>query len=228
MPLKELIERHALTLAGAPTAKRALVFSHGFGTDQGTWATLAAALAKDHRLVLYDLAGAGDPSRPFEQHRYLNLRAYARDLVALCRALQLEEVVAVGHSMGAMISLLASLEAPELFSRLVLISASPRYLDDDGYRGGLTRAELDQVYAAIHADAQAWASGAGAGGLRHPARLTARRGLRPLAAAHPEGPAAHGDLHGLPVGLPGGAGAGDGAGAARAVDERRLRAARGG
>ena len=54
-----------------------------------------------------------------------------------------EHVVFVGHSVSAMIGVLAAAEEPERFGRLVLVGPSPRYIDDEGYVGGFTREDID-------------------------------------------------------------------------------------
>ncbi|MCK7494961.1 MAG: alpha/beta hydrolase [Comamonadaceae bacterium] len=101
---------------------------------------------------MFDNAGTGS-SEPaaFQQHRYLTLDGYAADLNALLDALQLRDVVFVGHSLGAMSGLLAAIARPEQFARLVAVGASPRYLDDptDGYHGGFSEDDLNALYHAV-------------------------------------------------------------------------------
>ena len=149
--------RNNVTVAGNKEAGATMVFVHGFGTDLRVWSEVAAAFAADFRQVLLDNVGAGgsDPAA-FVQYRYLSLPAYSRDLIEVCDALAVRDAIMVGHSVGAMIGLIAAVDRPELFSRLVLIGASPRYRDDDGYVGGFTRADLDATYSAVMQDYHAW------------------------------------------------------------------------
>jgi sigma-B regulation protein RsbQ len=84
-----------------------------------------------------------------DESRYLNLRGYASDLIEIGEALNLGDAVLVGHSMGAMVAALAAIERPALFARLVLIGASPRYLDAEGYRGGFTKADWQEINLAV-------------------------------------------------------------------------------
>lgn len=157
-----VLRRHHATVLGHPDADRSVILSHGLGGDQTVWQQILplfdTATAEGWRVVLYDHAGAGrsDPAA-FVQHRYLSLSAYADDLIELCDALQLGAVVGIGHSMGAMINVLASLRRPELFSRLVLIGASPCYREDGDYHGGLTHQALNEVYSAMRHDRDRWA-----------------------------------------------------------------------
>lgn len=142
------LKKNFVTVSGRDDATRTMVFAHGFGTDQRAWDAVAAGFEADWRIVRFDHAGAGR-SAPgsFVQHRYLGLRGYVDDLVAICDALPLREAVLVGHSVGGMVGLLASLERPRSIAKLVLVGASPRYLDDEGYHGGLTRTALDELYS---------------------------------------------------------------------------------
>lgn len=155
--LDPLIKNH-VTVTGNVNAGRTLVFVHGFGTDQTVWCHLVEAFAKDYRIVLLDNVGAGRSlPEAFVQHRYLNLQGYVQDLLAVLDALQIRECTCVGHSVGAMIVVLASLRAPHRITRLVLIGASPRYLDDVGYVGGFNDEGLDALYSALQSDYAAWA-----------------------------------------------------------------------
>jgi sigma-B regulation protein RsbQ len=127
-----------------------MVFVHGFGTDQTAWRDVARAFFKDYRVLLLDNAGAGRSApEAFVQHRYLGLRAYADDLIAVCEAAGVRDAVLVGHSVGAMICLLAANAVPTLAAALVLVGASPRYLDEPGYHGGFSEADLQAIYSAV-------------------------------------------------------------------------------
>ena len=151
---------------------KTLVFSHGFGTDQTAWHQQEAAFAPDHRLVLFDLVGAGKSElAAYSPRRYRTMHSYAADLLELLAELQLREVIYVGHSMSGIIGLLAALQEPERFAKLIFLSASPRYLNDQGYTGGFEQADIDALYAAMSSNYQAWASG-----------------FAPIVAASPERP----------------------------------------
>lgn len=154
------LKKNNVRVLGNPDASRTLVFTHGFGGDQTFWRHVLPAFENDCRLVVYDLVGMGEADpQAYVQSSYLSLQAYAQDLIDLCAALELRDAVAVGHSMGSMIALLAAIRAPHLFSRLVLLGASPRYRDDVGYSGGLSAADIDAIYRGIHENYDAWARG---------------------------------------------------------------------
>lgn len=120
---------------------RAMVFAPGYGCDQHVWRHVAPALEADFRTVLFDLVGAGKSDlSAYDPAKYASLAGYAADLVEIGRELGLRDAVFVGHSVSAIIGVLASLEAPELFSDLVLVGPSPRYIDDSDYVGGFSTA----------------------------------------------------------------------------------------
>jgi pimeloyl-ACP methyl ester carboxylesterase len=107
--------------------ERVVVLSHGFGTDQSTWSRVLPYLTRDHRVVLYDLVCAGSVNpEHFDFRRYNTLDSYVDDLLAILDALRIPKCAFVGHSVSAMIGILASIRHPELFAKLVLVGASPR------------------------------------------------------------------------------------------------------
>jgi len=151
------ITKNHLQIIGHPDSQEVLVFVHGFGTDLTFWSRITPPFMATHRIVLFDNAGVGQSDRSaFAQHHYLNLHAYATDLLEICEALQLKGATMIGHSAGAMIGALASLRQPERFSRLVFIGASPRYLNDVDYHGGLTEGDLSATYTAVMEDFSNW------------------------------------------------------------------------
>jgi sigma-B regulation protein RsbQ len=140
-----------------PDGARPVVLVHGFGCDQEMWRQVAPELAVDHRVVLLDLVGSGGSDlASYDPERYSRLEAHAEDVVALCRELGLEDVVLVGHSVSAMIAVLAHLGAPELFTGLVLVGPSARYLDDEGYVGGFSRSDIDDLLETMDSNHLGW------------------------------------------------------------------------
>ncbi|KAJ8483721.1 hypothetical protein OPV22_016206 [Ensete ventricosum] len=140
--------------------ERVLVLSHGFGTDQSAWNRVLPYFQRDYRVVLYDLvcAGSVNPDH-FDFRRYTTLDAYVDDLLAILDALRVDRCYFVGHSVSAMIGILAAIRRPELFLKLILIGASPRFLNDRDYHGGFERGEIEKVFAAMEANYEAWVRG---------------------------------------------------------------------
>jgi sigma-B regulation protein RsbQ len=109
--------------------------------------------------VLFDHVGAGgSDASAFDPERYADLRGYADDVVAICDELGLRDAVFVGHSVSAMIGVLAAADRPELFGRLVLVGPSPRYIDDEGYTGGFTRQDIEGLLESLESNYLGWSS----------------------------------------------------------------------
>src|SRR5688500_2035925 len=134
----DALARNNVTESGRPGGQP-MLFAHGFGCDQNMWRFVAPAFEDTHRVVLFDHVGAGRSDlAAFDPDRYSDLRGYADDVLELCRALDLTDVVFVGHSVSAMIGVLAAVQEPQRFSKLILVGPSPRYTDDADYVGGFT------------------------------------------------------------------------------------------
>jgi sigma-B regulation protein RsbQ len=138
---------------------RLVMLAHGFGCDQNLWRLVAPVLAEDHRLVLFDHIGAGRSDfSAWRPDRYSTLHGYAQDVLAICHELDLHDVVFVGHSVSAMIGVLAAAEAPERFAKLVLLTPSPRYLDDEDYRGGFSAADIEELLESLQSNYLGWSA----------------------------------------------------------------------
>jgi sigma-B regulation protein RsbQ len=121
---------------------------------------VAPAFEDRYRVVLFDLAGCGDSDpASYDRVRHSSLQGHASDLLELCDELGLAEVRFVGHSVSAMIGVLAAIERPKLFSRLVLVGPSPRYVDDEDYRGGFTADDIDGLLESLDSNYLGWAGG---------------------------------------------------------------------
>lgn len=154
----DIVRRNNVTVTGNPEGP-AVVLAHGFGCDQNMWRLTVPALARDHRVVLFDYVGSGrsDPSA-FSEDRYASLNGYAQDVVEVCAALDLRDAVFVGHSVSAMIGVLAAGMAPERIGALVMVAPSPRYVDDDGYRGGFSAEDIDELLASLESNYLGWSA----------------------------------------------------------------------
>jgi sigma-B regulation protein RsbQ len=152
----DALRRNNVHLCGRPGA-RPMVFAHGFGCDQNMWRLVAPAFEDDHRVVLFDHVGMGRSDlSAYDPVRYASLEGYAQDVIEILRTLELRDVVFVGHSVSAMIGVLAAAQEPERFGRLVLVGPSPRYVDDDGYVGGFGRGDIDELLTALESNFLGW------------------------------------------------------------------------
>ncbi len=151
-------ERHNVTITGAPDGQP-MVFAHGFGCDQNMWRYVAPRFEDRFRVVCFDHVGAGGSDlSAYDPVRHGSLAGYAEDVLDLCRELELEDVVFVGHSVSAMIGALAAIEEPARFDKLVLVGPSPRYLDDDGYVGGFGEADISELLDSLESNYLGWST----------------------------------------------------------------------
>jgi sigma-B regulation protein RsbQ len=149
------LERNNVHVRGA--GARAMVFAHGFGCDQNMWRHVAPAFEADFQTVLFDNVGAGlSDLSAYDPRKYATLSGYADDVIEILRELELTQTVFVGHSVSAMVGVLASLKAPELFSQLILVGPSPRYIDDEGYVGGFGAAQIEELLEFLDDNPMGW------------------------------------------------------------------------
>ena len=123
-----------------------MLFAHGFGCDQNMWRYMAPAFEDAYRVIVFDHVGAGRSDlAAYDREKYGTLDGYATDVLDICEELGLENVIFVGHSVSAMIGVLAAVRAPARFEALVLIGPSPRYINGDGYVGGFSRQDIGRT-----------------------------------------------------------------------------------
>jgi sigma-B regulation protein RsbQ len=136
-----------------------MMFSHGYGCDQNMWRFVAPAFESTHRVVLFDHVGAGgsDPAA-WDRGRYGSLQGYADDVLDILHELDVNEAIFVGHSVSAMIGVLAAIKEPARFAKLVLVGPSPRYVNDEGYVGGFSREDIDGLLESLESNYLGWSS----------------------------------------------------------------------
>ncbi|HJU16813.1 MAG TPA: alpha/beta hydrolase [Stellaceae bacterium] len=150
-----VLQRHNVKITGS--GERAMVFAHGFGCDQNMWRFVAPAFEKDFRVILFDHVGAGmSDLSAYDPGKYSSLDGYADDVVELCRELAVRHGVFVGHSVSAMIGVLAVKKAPDIFDDLVLIGPSPRYIDDEDYVGGFSEMQIHELIDFLDSNHMGW------------------------------------------------------------------------
>jgi sigma-B regulation protein RsbQ len=150
--------RNDVRVSGVPDG-RPIVFAHGYGCDQNMWRFMTPDFEVDHRVVTFDLVGFGHSDlSAYDPAKYDSLRGYAGDLVEILDELDLTDVVFVGHSVSAMIGLLAYQQAPERFGAMVMVGPSPRYVDDEGYAGGFSRAQIRELLDSLDANHLGWSA----------------------------------------------------------------------
>jgi sigma-B regulation protein RsbQ len=154
----DVLKRNNVKLSG-PETGQPMVFAHGFGCDQNMWRFVTPAFEDEYRIVLFDHVGAGGSDHSaYNRGKYDSLKGYATDVLEICRELRLERVIFVGHSVSAMIGVLAALQEPDRFESLVLVGPSPRYIDDEGYTGGFSREDIEGLLESLDSNYLGWSS----------------------------------------------------------------------
>ena len=125
--------------AGEP----ALVFVHGWSCDRGYWSGQLEHFAQSHRVVNIDLAGHGD-SGP--DRTVWTMQAFGEDVSAVVNALDLHNIVLVGHSMGGKVVVEA---ARQLGDRVIGVVGA-----DTFHRGGreTPREQQEEVFEQLAED----------------------------------------------------------------------------
>jgi sigma-B regulation protein RsbQ len=150
--------RNNMTLMGRADGP-VVMLANGFGCDQNMWRLVAPGLARDFRVVLFDHVGSGRSDlSAWQPERYATLDGYADDVLRICRELELRQVIFVGHSVSAMMGVLAAVREPERFGKLILLCPSPRYVDDAGYRGGFSQADIDELLESLDSNYLGWSA----------------------------------------------------------------------
>ncbi len=150
-------QRHNVKITGV--GAKPMVFAHGFGCDQHMWRFVAPAFEQDYKVIVFDYVGAGQSDLgAYDRAKYGTLDGYAQDVLEICRELNLMAVTFVGHSVSAMIGILAAIEEPERFERLVLVGPSPRYINDVDYVGGFERADIEGLLEFLDSNYLGWSS----------------------------------------------------------------------
>ncbi|WP_183601857.1 alpha/beta fold hydrolase [Paenibacillus phyllosphaerae] len=153
----DIIKRNHVNIQGHGT--QPILFAHGYGCDQHMWRKVAPAFENRYRVILFDYVGAGRSDlNAYSPTKYASLDGYAQDIIDVCDALQLKNVLFVGHSVSGMIGLLASIARPELFDRIMMIGPSPCYLNDPPYFGGFDSEGIDGLLALMEENFFGWAN----------------------------------------------------------------------
>src|ERR1700710_1053846 len=151
------IERNNVHVRGS--GEQAMVFAHGFGCDQNMWRFVEPAFEGEFRTVLFDHVGAGGSDlKAYDKNKYSTLAGYADDVVEIGRELGLTDAVFVGHSVSSMIGALAVQKAPGMFGKLVMVGPSARYIDDDGYVGGFSETQIEELLQFLESNHMGWSA----------------------------------------------------------------------
>jgi sigma-B regulation protein RsbQ len=149
--------RNNVRIVGAGT--KVMIFAHGFGCDQHMWRYIVPAFESEYRIVLFDYVGAGKSDlTAYNEARYNSLNGYADDLLEICADAAIEDAIFVGHSVSSMIGILASIRKPAVFSKLILIGPSARYINEGEYVGGFEKRDIEDLLDTMDKNYIGWAN----------------------------------------------------------------------
>jgi sigma-B regulation protein RsbQ len=152
-----IVRRNNVRIVGS--GPRTLMLAHGFGCDQNMWRFLVPALENDYRIILFDYVGAGKSDLShYSPAKYESLHGYADEVLEIIDATSSGPVIFVGHSVSAMIGVLAAIKNPAKFERLILIGPSPCYINSPEYAGGFSRADIDELLDTLDNNYLGWSS----------------------------------------------------------------------
>lgn len=155
--MENIVVRNNVTILGQ--GDQPLIFAHGFGCDQNMWRFITPAFMDKYQIILFDYVGSGNSDiNAYSSEKYQSLQGYVQDLLDIIETLSLQKSIFVGHSISAMIGLLASIQHPDYFKKLIMIGPSPCYLNDDGYRGGFERSDIAELLDMMEMNFTGWAS----------------------------------------------------------------------
>jgi sigma-B regulation protein RsbQ len=155
--LKTIIDRNNITIHG--TGRKSMFMVHGYGCDQNMWRFITPQFRDDYKIILIDLVGSGkSDENSYDYDKYSSLEGYADDIIEICDALNLEDICFVGHSVSAMIGLLAAIKKTSLFNKLIMIGPSPRYINIKNYFGGFSQNDIDDLMETLDSNYLGWSS----------------------------------------------------------------------
>lgn len=155
--LSDLTKRNNIRILGSGT--QPIVFAHGFGCDQNMWRFVYPVFEEEYKIVLFDHVGAGNSDeKAYSRAKYSSLEGYAKDILEICDALDLHNIILVGHSVSSMIAVLAANLEPSRFAHLILIAPSPRYVNDNGYVGGFGREDIEDLLESLESNYLGWSA----------------------------------------------------------------------
>ena len=96
--MESILKRNNVKISGKGT--QPIMFAHGFGCDQHSWQFITVALEEGYKIILFDYVGAGKSDiSAFDPQKYSTLEGYCEDVLNICEALELRNIIFVGHSV---------------------------------------------------------------------------------------------------------------------------------
>ncbi|UKT62983.1 alpha/beta fold hydrolase [Pedobacter mucosus] len=150
-----ILQKNNVHIKGKGTSP--MMFAHGFGCDQNMWRFITSSFEETHKLILFDHVGAGRSDlSAYDPLKYGELDGYVEDILDIAKSLDLKDVIFVGHSVSAIMGIMAAEKAPHLFKSLILVAPSPSYINDGDYIGGFSRMEIEELLQSLDNNHLGW------------------------------------------------------------------------
>jgi sigma-B regulation protein RsbQ len=134
-----------------------IVFVHGYGCDQQMWRFIYPSFIGRYKVVLLDLVGSGGSDlSAYDREKYGSLHGHAEDVLDVINLYAKAPAVFVGHSVSAMIGMLASIISPEKFAAQIMVGPSASYINDGDYVGGYNPEDIDGLLKLMEIDYDGW------------------------------------------------------------------------
>ncbi|MFL6415636.1 MAG: alpha/beta fold hydrolase [Bryobacteraceae bacterium] len=151
----DVYQRNNINVEGS--GSKTMLLAHGFGCDQNVWRFIVPAFADEYRVVLFDHVGAGKSDlNAYSRQKYDRLEGYAGDVLEIIDAANARPAIFVGHSVSAVIGILAASMRPEAFSCLILVGPSPCYLNTGDYVGGFSQDDINALLSTLESNYLGW------------------------------------------------------------------------
>lgn len=156
--MKDILVRNNVKVSGE--GEQPMLFAHGFGCDQNMWRFVTPAFEKQYKLVLFDYVGAGKSDiSAYNREKYNDLNGYANDILDIIDALDLRNIIFVGHSVSCMIGLLAGIKKPDRFAKMIFVGPSARYINEaPSYVGGFEKKDIQELLETMDKNFIGWAN----------------------------------------------------------------------
>jgi sigma-B regulation protein RsbQ len=155
--MNEILVRNNVQVLGEG---QPMLFAHGFGCDQNMWRYVTPAFEKQYQIILFDYVGSGKSDiTAYNVEKYNDLNGYANDILDIVTALDLNNIIFVGHSVSCMIGLLAAIKQPHHFDKMIFIGPSARYINDaPSYLGGFEKKDIMELLETMEKNYIGWAN----------------------------------------------------------------------
>lgn len=138
-----------------------LVFAHGFGGSKKDWRLYVDYFKSKATVVIFDHLGSSNIKIPdnLVDASFSDPNFHTKILISTLKKIDPKKnICLVAHSFSGLLGVNACMTTPGLIDKLVLIGCSPRYLNEEGYNGGITIESANHIFKNISDNFIKWVS----------------------------------------------------------------------